>query len=115
MTWSSILQSLWVRCSEMLSPLTNLVGECEHTKHTRAVKSKWKPWNWNWDSVHQTAFDNVTTIITKDVVLSYPDNTQEFKGYMDSSKFQLGAVIKQNKRPLAFLSRKLKRQSKNAM
>jgi len=29
-------RDLWARCSEMLVPLTSLVGECGHTKVTRA-------------------------------------------------------------------------------
>ena len=89
----------------MLSPLTDLVGECGHTKATRATKTKRTPWH--WDEVHQTAFDNIKTAIAKDVVLAYPDYSQGFEIYTDSSKFQLGAVITQNNRPLAFFSRKL--------
>ena len=89
----------------MLSPLTDLVGECEHTKATRATKTKHTPWH--WDDVHHTAFDNIKTAIAKDVVLAYPDYSQGFEIYTDSSKFQLGAVITQNNRPLAFFSRKL--------
>ena len=50
-------QDLWARCSEMLAPLTSLVGECGHTKVTRAKKTK--KWAWHWDEVHQKAFDNV--------------------------------------------------------
>ena len=89
----------------MLSPLTNLVGECGHTKVTRANKTKLKIWN--WDEVHQTAFDNIKTTIAKDVVLAYPDYSHGFEIYTDSSKFQLRVVITQNDRPLAFFSRKL--------
>ena len=89
----------------MLSPLTDLVGECGHTKATRATKTKRT--QWHWDDVHQTAFDNIKTAIAKDVVLAYPDYSQGFEIYTDSSKFQLGAVITQNNRLLAFFSRKL--------
>jgi hypothetical protein len=56
--------------------------------------------------VHQNAFDNTKTTIAKYVVLAYPDYSQGFDIYTDSSKFQLGAVITQNNRPLAFFSRK---------
>ena len=31
-------RDLWARQSETLSPLTNLVGECGHTKVTKATK-----------------------------------------------------------------------------
>ena len=30
----------WARRSEMLAPLTDLVGECRHTKTTRAIKQR---------------------------------------------------------------------------
>ena len=64
-------RDLWARFSEMLAPLTSLVGECGHTKITRAKKTKKQAWH--WDKVHQTAFDNVKTTIARDVVLAYPD------------------------------------------
>ena len=90
----------------MLSPLTNLVGECGHTKAKRATKTKHT--SWHWDDVHQTAVDNIKTAIAKDVVLAYPDYSQGFEIYPHSSKFQLGAIITQNNRPLAFFSCKMK-------
>eukprot|EP00804_Cyclotella_cryptica_P000664 CCRYP_014687-RA/>CCRYP_014687-RA protein AED:0.34 eAED:0.34 QI:60/-1/0/1/-1/0/1/0/153 len=37
-------RDLWARCSEVLVPLTSLVGECGHTKVTRANKMKKRPW-----------------------------------------------------------------------
>ncbi len=33
-------RDLWARRSEMLAPLTSLVGECGHTKVTKANKTK---------------------------------------------------------------------------
>jgi hypothetical protein len=63
-------RDLWTRQSETLSPLTNLVGECGHTKVTKATNAKGNPWHWN--AVHQTAFKNIKTTIAKDVVLAYP-------------------------------------------
>jgi hypothetical protein len=52
-------------------------------------------------------FDNVKATIAKDVVLAYPDFTKPFKIYTDASMKQLGAVITQGNRPIAFFSRKL--------
>eukprot|EP00804_Cyclotella_cryptica_P030711 CCRYP_009130-RA/>CCRYP_009130-RA protein AED:0.41 eAED:0.41 QI:0/0/0/1/0/0/3/0/317 len=89
-------RDIWARRSEILAPLTNLVGECGHTKVTKANKTKKKPWH--WDSIHQQAFGTVKATIA----------CNGFEIYTDSSKFQLGAVISQNNRPLAFFSRKLK-------
>eukprot|EP00804_Cyclotella_cryptica_P011519 CCRYP_019883-RA/>CCRYP_019883-RA protein AED:0.08 eAED:0.25 QI:0/-1/0/1/-1/1/1/0/404 len=98
-------RDIWARRSEILAPLTNLVGECGHTKVTKANKTKKKQWHWN--SIHQQAFDTVKATIACDVTLAYPDYSQGFEIYRDSSKFQLGVVITQNNRPLAFFSRKL--------
>ena len=98
-------RDLWAKRSKMLSPLTDLVGECGHTNATRATKTKHTPWH--WDDMHQTAFNDIKTANAKDVVLAYPDYSQGFEIYTDSSKFQLGAIITQNNRPLAFFSHKL--------
>eukprot|EP00804_Cyclotella_cryptica_P026303 CCRYP_007643-RA/>CCRYP_007643-RA protein AED:0.43 eAED:0.43 QI:0/-1/0/1/-1/1/1/0/89 len=57
--------------------------------------------------MHQKAFDDVKTSIAKDVVLAYPDYSMEFEIYTDASSKQLGSVITQGNRPLAFFSRKL--------
>ena len=98
----------------MLSPLTDLVRECGHTKATKANTHKHKPWH--WDEVNQTVFDNIKTTISKDVVLACPDYSQDFGMYTYSSNFQLGAVITQNNRLMAFFSRKLnKAQQKYRM
>jgi hypothetical protein len=82
-----------------------LVGECGQTKTTKAKGTKKVPWH--WDEVHQRAFDHVKATITKDVVLAYPDYSKVFKIYTDASSKQLGAVITQGNRPIAFFSRKL--------
>jgi hypothetical protein len=96
---------LWARWSNMLAPLTSLVGECGQTKSTKAKGTKKVPWH--WDEVHQSAFDHVKATIAKDVVLAYPDNSEVFKIYTNASSKQLGAVITQDNRPIAFFSWKL--------
>jgi hypothetical protein len=98
-------RDLWARRSEMLAPLTSLVGECSQTKTTKAKGTKKVPWH--WDEVHQKAFDHVKATIAKDVVLAYPDFNKVFEIYTDASSKQLGAVITQDNRPIAFFSRKL--------
>ncbi len=64
-------RDMWAKRSEMLAPLSDLVGECGETKTTRKSKVKKKPWQ--GDSIHQEAFDNVKKTISKEVVLAYPD------------------------------------------
>jgi hypothetical protein len=61
----------------MLAPLTDLVGECRETKTTKKKKNKKKPWQ--WESIHQQAFDNVKATIAKKVVLGYPGFTKPFE------------------------------------
>jgi hypothetical protein len=68
-------------------------------------KTKKKPW-W-WDPIYQQAFDNVNAAIAKDTVLAYPDFLKPFEIYTVASSTQLGAVITQDNRPIAFFSRKL--------
>ena len=89
----------------MLAPLTDLVGECGQTKVTKAKGTTKGPWH--WDEKHQKSFDLVKATIVQDVVLAYPDYSRPFEIYTDASKTQLGAVITQSIRPLAFFSRKL--------
>jgi hypothetical protein len=98
-------RDMWARCSEMLTPLTDLVGECREMKTTRMNKTKKKPWR--LDPTHQQAFDNVKAAIAKETVLAYPDFLNPFEIYTDASSTQLGAVITQDNRPIAFFSRKL--------
>ncbi len=98
-------RDIWARWSKKLAPLTSLVGECGQTKVTRAKGTKKVPWH--WDEVHQRAFDHLKATITREVVLAYPDYSKVFKIYTDASSKQLGAVITQENRPIAFFSRKL--------
>ena len=56
-----------MRRSDMLAPLTDLVGECGQTKTTKAKGTKKA--SWHWDEIHQKAFDLVKTTIARDVVL----------------------------------------------
>ncbi len=83
----------------------NQVRECSQTKTTKDKGTKKVPWH--WDEVHQRAFDHIKAAITKDVVLAYPGYSKVFEIYTDASSKQLGAVITQDNRPIAFFSQKL--------
>jgi hypothetical protein len=90
----------------MLAPLTDLVGECWETKTTKKNKTKKK--TWRWDPIYQQAFDNVKAAIEKETVLAYPDFSKPFEIYnTDASTIELGAMIAQDNRQIAFFSRKL--------
>jgi hypothetical protein len=96
---------LWARRSNMLAPLTSLVGEWGQTKSTKAKGTKMVPWQ--WDEVHQRAFDHIKATIAKNVVLAYPDYSKVFEIYKDASSKLLGVVITQDNRPIALFSWKL--------
>jgi hypothetical protein len=96
-------QDMWARRSEMLAPLTDLVGECGEIKTTRMNKTKKKPWR--WDPIHQQAFDDVKATIAKKTVLAYPDFLKPFEIYTEASSMQLGTVITQDNRLIAFFQK----------
>ncbi len=95
----------------MLAPLTSLVlGECGQTKSTKAKGTKKVPWH--WDKVHQRAFNHIKATITKDIVLAYPDYSKVLDNYTYASIKQIGAVIMQDNRPIAFfIGNSLKRNA----
>jgi hypothetical protein len=86
----------------MLAPLPSLVGECDRTKTSKAKGTKKVPWC--WDEVHQRAFNHLKSTIGKDEVLTYLGYSKVFDIYTDASSKQLGAVITQDNRPIAFFS-----------
>ena len=96
---------MWMSRSEMLAPLTDLVGECGQSKATKAAGTKKAPWHWN--EIHKKAFDLIKVTIAHDVMLAYPDYSEKFEIYTDACDTQIGAIITQNNRALAFFSRKL--------
>ena len=93
-------RDMWRSHSEILTPRTDLAGECGTTKVTKAKGTNKAPWHWN--ECHQKAFDRIKATIDQGVVLAYPDFSQPFEVFTDASATQLGAVITLNNRPLAF-------------
>jgi hypothetical protein len=78
--------------SHLLTPLTAL------TK--KNVK-------FEWTKEHQQAFDSLKNSLTSEVVLAYLDFSIPFEIYTNAFKYQIGSVITQKDKPLAFYSRKL--------
>ncbi len=85
-------RDMWIRRSELLAPLTKLCSK----------KAKFE-----WTEAQQTAFEKVKQLLSREVLLNYPDFSKQFDIYTDASDYQLGAVITQNEKPIAFYSRKL--------
>ena len=85
-------RDMWQRRSHHSAPLTGLVS--------KTAKFIWGP-------EQQKAFDTIKKIISRETLLAFPDFNKEFHIYTDASAYQLGAVIMQEDRPLAFYSRKM--------
>jgi UDP-N-acetyl-D-mannosaminuronic acid transferase (WecB/TagA/CpsF family) len=83
---------MWGKRSEILSPLTALTS----------VKVKWR-----WNDLEQNAFDTMKRIMARETILAYPNFNKPFEIHTDASAHQLGAVISQDGKPIAFYSRKL--------
>ena len=86
-------RDMWGKRSEILAPLATLTSKTE---------------KWVWKDEHQKAFDDMKKLISREALLAYPDFNEEFVIHTDASHTQLGAVISQRGKPIAFYSRKLK-------
>ena len=89
----------------MTAPLTDLVGETGETKVTRATGTTKK--KWYWTQIYQDAFHLVKRTLAEEVILAYPTYVEVFEIYTGASQRQLGAIIVQDNRLLAFFSCKL--------
>ena len=74
-----------------MAPLSELCGN----------KAQWK-----WGSEQQKSFDELKKVISKETLLTFPNFNKTFHIYTDASDYQLGAVIMQENKPIAFYSRK---------
>jgi hypothetical protein len=85
-------RDMWQRRAEVLAPLAKLTS---------------KTAKWEWTIAHQEAFAKAKQIVSREVMLAFPDFSKPFDIHTDASHTQLGAVISQAGRPIAFYSRKL--------
>ena len=91
-------RDMWPKRAHFLAPLSKMTS----------VKVPFK-----WTEECQTAFDSMKALISKETLLTYPDFNKEFEIHTDASKFQLGACISQDGKPIAFYSRKLNPAQQN--
>ena len=87
-------QDLWPRRSHILQPFSDI------SSGKKGAKIK-------WSEELETAFNNVKKLVCKETLLTYPDWSKRFDIHTDASDYQLGAVISQDGKPIAFFSRKL--------
>ena len=83
---------MWFRRSHILAPLAALTSNS--TK-------------WVWGPKQVAAFRMAKRVIAKETILAYPDFSKPFTIHTDASHYQLGGVISQDGKPIAFYSRKL--------
>jgi hypothetical protein len=85
-------RDMWQRRAEVLTPLTKLTS---------------KTAKWEWTTAHQEASAKAKQIVSREVMLAFPDFSKPFHIHTDASHTQLGAVISQAGKPIAFYSQKL--------
>ena len=83
---------MWPKRSELLAPLSSLLSN----------KVPFK-----WTDKEQKAFDAIKKHISRKTLLTYPNFAKPFDIHTDASGVQLGSVISQDGKPIAFYSRKL--------
>ena len=85
-------RDMWQKCSGILAPLTALTS--------KNVKYEWK-------DDHQKCFDAIKRVIGREVLLAYPESNAPFEINTDAYKLQIGSVISQKGKPIAFYSRNM--------
>ena len=85
-------RDMWPKRSQILAPLTALTST--------SVKFK-------WTEECDNAFKEMKRVMARETLLAFPDFNKTFVIHTDASKTQLGAIISQEGKPIAFYSRKL--------
>jgi hypothetical protein len=93
-------RDMWRRRSHILSPLTEVSSGPKNKKII-------------WNDKLESAFLELKRMVSKETLLNYPDWSKPFDIHTDASDKQLGAVISQNKKPIAFFSRRLSKAQQN--
>jgi len=66
-----------------------------------------------WTPQCEKSFNTIKSLLAKDAFIRYPDHNKPFHIFCDASDLQLGAVITQENRPVAYYLRKLNKAQQN--
>ena len=91
---------MWPRQSHILAPLT----EASSGPKGRKIL---------WNYALEKFFKEIKSMVSAETLLSYPDWKLPFIVHTDASDKQLGSIIIQNNKPIAFISRKLSKPQRN--
>ena len=91
-------RDMWQKSSELLAPLTSLTSKI--VKYDRKDE-------------HQKCFDAIKCVIGREVLFAYQDFNALFEIHNDASKLQIGAVISQKGKPIAFYSQNMNSAQQN--
>lgn len=95
-------RQFFARRAHVYAPLTALSG----------LKSQ-ASFDKQWGTEQSNAFRHAKQLLSTDALLAYPDLARPFDVEVDASNYQLGGVVKQDGRPLAYFSRKLSASQRN--
>ena len=85
-------RNTWPRQSPVLAPLTGAASGPKVRKF--------------WNGALESSVKELKRMVSTETLLSYPDWKLPFTVHTDASDKQLGAVISQNNKPIAFFYRK---------
>ena len=81
-------RDMWSHCSHILAPLTEKTGV--------------QTGKFVWTKEINQASENMKALMATDALSAYPDHNKAFHIYTDTSNYQLGSVIMQDGRPVAY-------------
>ena len=90
--------------SQFIGVVNYYPNMCPRSPHTLAPLTKITSYNINKRiKIEQYDFDGIRRIVFRDTLLTNPDYNETFKIHNDAREFQLGAVVSQKGKLIAFI------------